>query len=179
MPTRAIYTTNTLKSRMKYITLACSALLVGLDQLFKYLAIVYLSNDILTYPIIQDVFHLTYVENRGAAFSILEGKQFFLVGLTSAILIAICVIVLMGKVKSKFLLVAASLIIGGGFGNLVDRIFRGFVVDYLDFRIINFAVFNLADCCVVIGTGLIMIYILFIDGKKNSEEKKEISGEHE
>lgn len=169
----------TLVSKMKYIALACSALIVGLDQLFKYLAITYLSNDMLTFPIIKDVFHLTYIENQGAAFSILEGKKIFLIGLTSLIIIAGIILILMNKINSKFLMWSIALVIGGGIGNLVDRIFRGFVVDYLDLRIIDFAVFNFADCCVVVGTGLIMIYVLFLDRKNNSDENKEISGVHE
>lgn len=164
---------------MKYIALACSALIVGLDQLFKYFAIIYLSNDILTLPIIKDVFHLTYIENRGAAFSILEGKQIFLVGLTTLILLALTVFILMDRIKSKFLIWSLALVIGGGIGNLIDRVLRGFVVDYLDFRIIDFAVFNFADCCVVVGTGLIMIYVLFLDRKNSSKPSEEISEAHE
>lgn len=155
---------------LKYIALFVSAVIVGLDQYFKYLAITFLSNDIITLPIIKDFFHLTYIENRGAAFSILEGKKFFLVGLTAIVIIAGIVFLLVGKVKSRLLIWAGALVIGGGIGNLVDRIFRGFVVDYLDFRVINFAVFNFADTCVVVGTGLIMVYILFIEAKKSQKQ---------
>lgn len=160
---------------MKYITLAFSALIVGLDQLFKYLAIVYLSNDIITFPIIKNVFHLTYIENEGAAFNMLSGKKIFLVGVTSIILIAGIVLILMDKIKSKFLMWSVALVIGGGIGNLIDRIFRSFVVDYLDFRLINFAIFNFADCCVVVGTILIMIYVLFLDKNNSIHSKKKIS----
>lgn len=158
---------------MKFIALAVSAALVGLDQLFKYLAIVYLS-DKLTLPIWQDVFHLTYIENRGAAFSMLEGRRFFLVILTGVVILFGIYILLSGKIKSKFLMWAVALGIGGGIGNMIDRIFRGYVVDYLDFRIIKFAIFNFADCCVVAATIMIMIYILFIYKDKTLEEKKKL-----
>lgn len=152
---------------MKYIALATAIVIVGLDQFFKYLAVAFLSNDVLTLPIIQDVFHLTYIENRGAAFSIFEGKIPFLIILTGVLIAALIFFVSTGKVKSNYLLWSLTLIIGGGIGNIVDRIFRGYVVDYLDFRLINFAVFNFADCCVVIGTILVLIYIIFLD-KGNS-----------
>lgn len=164
---------NGIPKYLKYVALGCSALLIGLDQLFKYLAIVYLSNDILTLPIIEDFFHLTYIENRGAAFNILEGKKIFLVGLTSLIILAGIVVILLDKVKSRFLIWTASLIIGGGIGNLIDRIFRGYVVDYLDFRIIDFAVFNFADACVVVGTIMFAIYIFIIEVRNEKQQKAE------
>lgn len=150
---------------MKYFALSFSLLIIGLDQLFKELAIKYLS-PIATKPIIQDVFHLTYVENKGAAFGILRGKTPFLIILTLVVIIAVVVMILRNKVKNNFFLWSLALIIGGGVGNLIDRIVRGYVIDYLDTRFINFAVFNFADCCVVIGTIMVMIYLLFIDGKK-------------
>ncbi|WMJ23115.1 signal peptidase II [Paludicola sp. MB14-C6] len=150
---------------MKYFALSFSLLIIGLDQLFKELAIIYLS-PIATHPIIEDIFHLTYVENKGAAFGIMQGKKIFLIGVTFLVIIAAIVFILMNKVKSNFFLWSLALIIGGGVGNLIDRAFRGFVVDYLDVRLINFAVFNFADCCVVVGTILVMIYLIFFEGKK-------------
>lgn len=157
---------------MKYIALCFSVFIIGLDQLFKQLAIIYLKTEI-TVPVIEDFFHFTYLENRGAAFGILDGKGIFLIVMTCIIIVAGIFVILTNKIKSKFLLWSIAAVVGGGMGNLIDRIFRGFVVDYLDFRIINFAVFNFADCCVVIGTIMIMFYILFLDKKpKPVEEKK-------
>lgn len=167
-----------IKKYINFVAIAFSLLLIGIDQFFKYLAIVFLSDKVLTLPVIQDVFHLTYLENRGAAFNMLDGKRFFLVILTGLVLLFIIFVILSDKIKRPFLLWSLSLIIGGGIGNLVDRIFRGFVVDYLDFRVINFAVFNFADCCVVVGTVLVLIYILFLDktfmSKKDTDVKEEI-----
>lgn len=148
---------------MRYIALLSAAAIVGLDQLFKYLAIVFLSDSILTFPIIENVFHLTYIENRGAAFSMLEGKTVFLTVLTGLVIIALIYLLVADKIKSNYVIWSVALIIGGGIGNIVDRIFRGFVVDYLDFRLINFAIFNFADCCIVVGTILILIYVIFFD----------------
>lgn len=166
------------KNLVRYISLAFSLILIGLDQLFKYLAIVHLSK-IPTHPVIQDVFHLTYLENRGAAFGILSGKSFFLIGLTFLVIVVIVLAILLNKVKSNFLLWSFALVIGGGIGNLIDRIVRGFVVDYLDVRVIQFAVFNFADCCVVIGTILLMGYILFGDFIKKRLNKNSIESKVE
>lgn len=172
------------KKYWRFIALAVSLLLVGLDQYFKHLAFTNLSTQPdLTIPVIPNVFHLTYVENRGAAFGMMDGKGLFLVILTGIVLIAAIVYLVLGKVKSTLLLCAVSLIIGGGIGNLVDRIFRQYVIDYLDFRIIQFAVFNFADCCVVVGTILVMAYIVFFDRKKSVEDcavsKENVSSEIE
>ena len=157
---------------LKYMILAFSGLLVGLDQLFKWLAQEYLAPlENFTYPLIPDVFHLTYLENRGAAFGIFAGKSFFLIGLTSVILAAILILLLSGRIRQPFLMWSLGLIVGGGIGNLIDRIFRQYVIDYLDFRLINFAVFNFADCCVVVGTALVLIYLVFLEHR--GKEKKD------
>jgi len=149
---------------MKYIVLCFSLLIVGLDQFFKKLAVENLSN-IETMPLIDGFFHLSYVENRGAAFGILDEKAMLLSVFTIVILLAVIGFIVTGKMKNKFLLWAMALVLGGGIGNLIDRLSKGYVVDYLDLRVINFAVFNFADCCVVIGAILIILYMFFVDGK--------------
>lgn len=141
--------------------------MVGIDQYFKYLAVEHLMR-VSTYPVIQDVFHLTYVENRGAAFSILKDQRLFLVVFPSIILTIALYCMLANKIPTTFSLWSISLIVGGGFGNLIDRIIKGYVVDYLDFRIINFAIFNFADCCIVIGTILFFIYMIFLEEENDS-----------
>ena len=157
--------------KLKYVVLAFAAVLVGLDQLFKWLAQTRLPpRPGGTLPLIQDVFDLTYLENRGAAFGIFQGKAFFLIGLTGLNLLALAGLILSGRLRSPFLLWTAGLIIGGGIGNLIDRIFRGYVIDYLDFRLIHFAIFNFADCCVVVGTLLVLIKLVFFDREKPAEE---------
>ena len=133
----------------------------------------------LTLPLIPDVFHLTYLQNDSMVFGFLgglsdEAKGVLMVVLsvvTAAVLIGITIFLFTKRVKSKFLIFSLALIIGGGIGNLIDRVFRHYVIDYLDFRLINFSVFNFADCCVVVGTIFVMIYILFfLDKKQEGEE---------
>ncbi|MFA9381893.1 MAG: signal peptidase II, partial [Acetanaerobacterium sp.] len=116
-----------------YVALFSAALLVGADQLFKYLVLEHLTQ-VATLPLIDGVLHLTYVENRGAAFGTLQGQRWILIGVTGLVLVGAVVFLLSGRIKEHMLIWGCSLIIAGGFGNLVDRIFRGFVVDYLDFR---------------------------------------------
>ncbi len=145
-----------------YIALFSAALLVAADQLIKYLVLESLTK-VATLPLIEGVLHLTYVENRGAAFGIFQGQRWILIGVTGVVLLAAIVFLLSGKLTERLMIWGVALIISGGIGNLIDRIARGFVVDYVDFRLINFYVFNLADACVCIGVGLVILYILIIE----------------
>jgi len=109
--------------------------------------------------IINNFFYLTYVKNTGAAWSILSGKQFFLI--IFSIIIVILLIIYLNKKKdySKFEIIGYSLLLAGAVGNLIDRIVYGYVIDYLNFYIFNynFPIFNIADSCIVIGIMLLFI----------------------
>lgn len=154
------------------------AVIVGLDQWTKYLTVEHIK-PIGTLPIIPDVFHLTYVENRGAAFSILQGKRIFFVLLTLAV-VAVILVLLYRKAKGEPLLrVSLVMIAGGAIGNLIDRLVLGYVVDMVDLRIINYAIFNVADCFVVVGTILLAVYILFFDRVLLNDKKKELNEQRE
>ena len=144
------------------------ALLIGIDQLSKVWALNSLK-EIGSIPVIENIFHLTYVENRGAAFGMLENNQIIFI-IVAAVASVYGLYYLM---TNKVNLVGKSgilLIIAGAIGNAIDRIRLGFVVDYFDFRVIWEYVFNIADVFVVVGTILLCIYIIFYEEKK--DEKK-------
>lgn len=157
---------------VRWMALVVAAALIGIDQWIKYLAVTYLA-PIQIFPLWDGVFQLTYVENSGAAFGMLSGKTFILVGVTGLVLLGLIVAILLGKVKSNFLVWSLALIIGGGVGNLIDRIALGYVVDYLHVTLIDFAVFNFADCCVVVGTILLVIYFLFLERQAVNQQSIE------
>lgn len=144
------------------IALGVSLLLIGVDQWLKFLVVTYLA-PIQTYPILDGVFQLTYVENPGAAFGMFSGRTFILVGITGLVILGLILAIVLRKIQSRFLIWSLALIIGGGIGNLIDRIVLGYVVDYLHVTLIDFPVFNFADCCVVVGTILLMIFFIFLD----------------
>ncbi|MDU2198572.1 MAG: signal peptidase II [Peptostreptococcaceae bacterium] len=140
------------------------AILIGLDQLSKYWVLNYLQ-EIGSIPVIQNVFHLTYVENRGAAFGMFQNNQMIFV--VVAIVASIFGLYYLHTKKMHSIgKVGIMLIISGAIGNLIDRVRLGFVVDYFDFRIIWEYVFNVADVFVVVGTAMLCIYILFFEGKE-------------
>ena len=130
-----------------------------LDQLSKVLALKYLM-PVNSLSIIKNIFHLTYVENRGAAFGILQNQKLFFIIFALLVLGFIWFYAYNNKL-SKTMIYGLSLTAGGIIGNLIDRIRLGFVVDY--FHIMNFPVFNIADSAVVIGIILISIFIFKYD----------------
>ncbi len=149
------------------LSLLAAAVFIGIDQLLKHWAVQVLQ-PVQTIRLWSGVLHLEYRENRGAAFSILQNRTFLLIGVTSVVLFLLLGLLLSGRVRSRLFTVSLSLILAGGFGNLIDRVFRGYVVDYIYFVPINFPVFNFADCCVVIGTGLMLLYFLVVEPRRES-----------
>ena len=156
----------------RYLALLMSAALVGIDQWLKLLAKEFLKPGETT-PLIQDVLHLTYLENRGAAFGMMQNKKWLLVWATAAVLLILILAVMAGKIKGTFPLFSVCTIIGGGIGNLIDRVYRGYVIDYIHVKIVNFAIFNFADICVTVGTAMLIFYLLFHEllGRKKTAEK--------
>ncbi|HZK01738.1 MAG TPA: signal peptidase II [Anaerovoracaceae bacterium] len=113
-------------------------------------------------PVVDGIFHITYVRNYGAAFSILQGKQALLITVTLISIICIAVYFAIHLRKNHWALsLALALIVGGGLGNLIDRIRLGYVVDFFDFRI--FPVFNIADICVCCGCGILILYLFIFE----------------
>lgn len=106
-------------------------------------------------PLIPNIFHLTYIENPGAAFGLLANQRVFFIVITSVILIAVIYFYYQLKGEHILLRIALGMVVGGAIGNLIDRLRMGMVIDFFDFRI--WPVFNIADSAIVLG----MIYISY------------------
>ncbi|NTW71534.1 MAG: signal peptidase II [Eubacteriaceae bacterium] len=145
---------------MSYIIIIFAVIL---DQITKYLAVAKLKT-IDTFPLIDGIFHFTYAENTGAAFSIFTGMQPFLKIVTSAFTAALAVylyLLLKKQQRTSLTTISLAFIIGGAIGNLIDRFRFDYVIDFLDFRLINFAVFNIADSFIVVGSILLILILIF------------------
>lgn len=136
-----------------------------LDQAAKLFAAGLLQS-VKTVPIWNEVFHLTYVENRGAGWGIFSDHTWLLTLATIIVVIAAVSYMVVKKPKDKLFLTAFTFMIGGAVGNLVDRIRQGFVIDFFDFTLINFPVFNVADCFITVGAAIFVVYVLFFSEKK-------------
>ena len=153
-----------------FLWIAIMILAVFLDQITKYLTILFLK-PIDTLPIIKNVIHLTYVENTGAAFGMMKNQRWLFMIVSTVAIIALLLYLFKKKTQPKLENLAIAFIVGGGIGNMIDRVFLGYVVDMIDFRLINFAVFNVADSFVCVGAGLLMLYIILSGVKEYKEEK--------
>ena len=143
---------------------------VVLDQLTKYFAQLYLQ-PVGTMPFIPGIMELRFVLNDGAAFSSFAGARLFLILFTGIAIAALAVYLFWKKPPKRLERTALVLLIGGGLGNLIDRVARGYVVDFIDFRLIHFAIFNVADIFVVVGVILLLIYLLFFESKRAKAQK--------
>ncbi|MDE6728448.1 MAG: signal peptidase II [Oscillospiraceae bacterium] len=160
---------------MHLIWLLISAVLVGIDRLTKWLVVSNMQPSDTIHLIKignKEVLNLYYTLNNGAAFSKLSGKTVFLIIITSAVILWLLYLMIAKKVHRPVYLASISLILGGGIGNLIDRIFNeGLVVDFIDVRIINFPIFNFADICAVCGAGLLLLTVI-IDEIRELKQKK-------
>lgn len=155
----------------KILALCGALVLAFLDQFIKYLVVILISPmNLPQVEVIPGVLSLTYVDNPGIAWSMFMDHPEVLT-IATALLMAVLVLFFFTKfVRSGALMIFLMLILGGGLGNLADRVFRGSVVDYLRVEFINFPVFNLADCLVVVGVLLALVWLLvhwFREEKQN------------
>lgn len=139
---------------------------IGLDQLTKYLVVHNIKNSG-SLTIIKNVLRITYVENRGAAFGILQEQMWFFILITVVTLSVLFYMLIRNyKHMSLWVIISLSMVIGGTIGNFIDRWRLGYVVDFISLRFFNrydFAVFNVADMLIVVGGIMIMIAILVHD----------------
>ena len=145
------------------ISLLAAALLVAADQGIKAWATAELL-PVGTMALLPGLVELRYVLNDGMAFSMLAGKQGILIAVTSVMLVCVLAWLLRGKMP-PLERAAWTLVLGGGIGNLIDRVLHGVVVDYINLLFMEFAVFNFADICVCCGVGLLVLGIL-LDGRR-------------
>jgi signal peptidase II len=155
---------------MTVILIAVIAGVVCLDQLTKWLAVVCLQGEA-SFPLWKDVLHFTYVENTGMAFGMLKDHRWVFMVFSTIAIVALMVYLFRFRPEGLWMQVSMAMIIGGGIGNMIDRIFLGYVVDFIDFTLINFAVFNVADSFVCVGAG-IMILCLVIDLVKEIKQER-------
>ena len=138
-------------------------LIIAVGLILDRLSKIYAINNFIENPIKSLIINFTYLENRGAAFGILQDRRIFFLLITVGIVIYLIYYFVKNHKNNPLILnIALSFIISGALGNFYDRAFNGYVVDFIEFAFINFPIFNIADILVTIGCGLAIIYILFI-----------------
>lgn len=153
---------------MAVIALLLSFLFAAVDQLLKLLVVRDIK-PIGSKTIVSGLLNFDYTENTGAAFSMMEGGRWFFVAIT----VVICALMIFAMFRYKnhefFSWAASSLIVGGGIGNMIDRVMHPYVIDYIHVSFFP-AIFNFGDCCVTIGAIFFIIHILFFVDKDTTEK---------
>lgn len=144
---------------MTVVLIAIIVGIVGIDQLTKWLAVIYLQGEP-SFPLWREVLHFTYVENTGMAFGMLKDHRWVFMVFSTVSIIALLVYLFRFRPQSRWMQIPMAMIVGGGIGNMIDRIFLGYVIDFIDFTLIDFAVFNIADSFVCVGAGILIVYLL-------------------
>ena len=162
---------------LELICCVCIAAIAAVDQLIKIAVLnsSLASGEVST--VIDGFLQWRYVENTGAAFSLFTGKTALLSVFTAVVLLVGFYLIIAKKIKSKVALASVVMLMGGGLGNLIDRIFRHFVVDYIEVLFIDFPVFNFADCFVTVGEFLLVGYLVYDIVKDYKKAGQKADGE--
>lgn len=158
------------RTKMLLIDVVVMLVLLGLDQLTKYLAIINLKN----HPAVvlwDGVLELNYLENRGSAFGMLQNQKFFIlfIGVVFLAVILFFLFKLPEEKKFRTVHILLSAIVAGGVGNMIDRLRFDYVVDFISFVLIHFPIFNVADCYIVVATIVLFLLFLFVFEEKDLE----------
>ena len=145
--------------------------IVFLDQLTKWLAVILLKGEGSTY-FINNLLRFTYVENRGAAFGMLSNQRWVFLVISSVMIVAIVWYMFKYRPESKLAWIGATFIVGGGIGNMIDRVLLGYVIDFIDFYTIWDFVFNVADMFVCVGAGIMVLYLVLSLSEEIAAERK-------
>lgn len=175
------------KKKTICLDLILAAILLAFDQFTKYLAVVHLKGRA-AFSLIENVLELDYLENRGAAFGMMQGQRWPLLIISVILMFGIGYFISRIPEQKKYIWfhIVASAIIAGGIGNMIDRFRMGYVVDFISFVLIDYPIFNVADCYVVIAAVSLCILLLFVykdeeleflglgskDAKKDSENNE-------
>lgn len=151
-----------------------AAAVIAADQLTKFAVVVSIGLQE-SVDLIPGVFRFTYIRNEGAAFGMLSSHRWIFIVLSIAAIVGIIVFVILKKPKNKLLTTALGLVLGGGIGNMIDRLYLGYVVDFLDFYLIPFWkwIFNVADACACVGAGLLVLYLIIDTVRSEKKEREE------
>ncbi len=158
-------------TKIKVFSLIAIAVLVTADQIIKYFIDLHLK-PIGSVPVIKTILQLSYYENDGAMMGMMSGKTLTMTVLAVVCLLVIAFVIFSGKVKFGIDYCCIVLMMSGGLGNIIDRIFRGYVIDYIEVLFIDFYIFNFADCLVTVSAILLIINQIY-EMVKEQKTKKE------
>ncbi len=157
--------------KMRIISLFAVAFLLGLDQLIKYYVDLNLKG---SQPVVvlRNVLQFNYLENDGAMMGFMSGKTGTMTVLALICVAVMLIVVFSGKIKDLIDYWCILLMIAGGLGNIIDRVFRGYVIDYIEVLFVDFYIFNFADCLITVAAFVLIFYQIYLIYKEGKDKKK-------
>ena len=156
-----------------FVIFLLMAVSVFLDQISKYLVVIYM--DLYqSVDVIPGILRFTYIQNDGAAFGSMDDARWVFMLLSTVMIIAIVAYIVVKRPKDKLMIASLILITSGGIGNMIDRVRLGYVIDFIDFCAfpkIWMWVFNIADACVCVGAGMMILYLVLDMIREYKREK--------
>ena len=156
--------------KIKIYSLITIFALVGVDQIIKYFVDLYLK-PVGSVNVINKVLQFSYYENDGAMMGLMNGKTLTMTILALICLVVIVLVIFSGKIKFGVDYCCIVLMISGGLGNIIDRVFRGYVIDYIEVLFVDFYIFNFADCLVTCAAILMICNQIYEIYKENKAKK--------
>ena len=161
---------NKISVRVRIISAFAVLCLLGIDQLIKYYVDLYLKNrPALT--VIKNVLQFNYLENDGAMMGFMGGKTALMTVLAVICVVVMLVVIFSGIIKDRVDYWCCLFMIAGGLGNIIDRIFRGYVIDYIEVLFVDFYIFNFADCLITCSAFVLIFYQIYLILKENKMKK--------
>lgn len=154
---------------MIYSLIICVCVIL-LDVASKYLVVMNIPEGGAV-PCIDGLFHLTYIENRGAAFGMLANSRWIFMVVSIAAIAAMIVYMIVKKPQNIWVKTSIAMLVGGGVGNMIDRVRLGYVVDFIEVEFVDFAVFNVADSFVTVACGILIVYVIVASVKEEKAKK--------
>ncbi len=156
--------------KMRIASIFAVILLLGIDQLIKYFVDLYLKGSPAV-VVIKNVLQFNYLENDGAMMGFMGGKTKLMTVLAVICVVVMLAVIFFGLIKNRIDYWCCLLMISGGLGNIIDRIFRGYVIDYIEVLFVDFYIFNFADCLITCSAFFLIFYQICLIYKETKTKK--------
>ncbi len=170
MVSEILTTEKKISLKMRIISLFAVILLLGIDQLIKYYVDIYLK-DSAPVVVLRNILQFNYLENDGAMMGFMGGKIKLMTVLAIVCVVVMLVVIFSGIIKNRIDYWCCLLMIAGGLGNIIDRVFRGYVIDYIEVLFVDFYIFNFADCLITCSAFFLIFYQIYLIYKENKTKK--------
>lgn len=159
--------------KIRTISIFVVIVLLGIDQLIKYYVDLYLKDNE-PIVVIKNILQFNYLENDGAMMGFMSGQTAVMTVLAVVCVVIMLVVVFTGMIKDRIDYWCVLFMIAGGLGNIIDRVFRGYVIDYIEVLFVDFYIFNFADCLITVASFALIIYQIYLIYKDSKDKKLQV-----